>query len=47
MAENCIWIVIKSLKNENGLKGHKICQGDYIKLGRVRFRIKDIKSDEP
>ena len=27
-----------------GLKGHRLTKGDVIKIGRVRFKIRDIQS---
>ena len=34
------------LNKFNKNQGYKIQVGDYIKLGRVRFRIKEIKMSE-
>jgi len=39
-----VWIVVKSLKATNNNKGYKLCEGDLIKLGRVKFRIKEIRT---
>lgn len=36
------WLVIKSFK-ANTNKGYKLNEGDIIKLGRVRFRIREVK----
>ncbi|CAD8058994.1 unnamed protein product [Paramecium primaurelia] len=37
------WVVVKSLKNQkNDQSGYSLKQNDYIKLGRVRFRIREI-----
>jgi hypothetical protein len=34
------------LKNENGKYDYKIQKFDAIKLGRVRFRVKDFRCDQ-
>ncbi|CAD8068544.1 unnamed protein product [Paramecium sonneborni] len=36
------WVVVKSLKQKNDQSGYQLKQNDYIKLGRVRFRIREI-----
>ena len=36
----------RSLKNETGKYDYKIQKFDAIKLGRVRFRVKDFKCDK-
>jgi len=36
------WLVIKSYK-ANTNKGYKLSEGDVVKLGRVRFRIREVK----
>ncbi|CAG9328907.1 unnamed protein product [Blepharisma stoltei] len=36
-----LWLVIKSIRN-SGIKGYKICEGDWIRLGRVRLQVKRI-----
>ena len=38
-----LWLVARSLKNETGKYDYKIEKFDAIKLGRVRFRVKDFK----
>lgn len=40
-----LWLVARSLKNENGKYDYKIQKFDAIKLGRVRFRVKDFRCD--
>ena len=40
-----LWLVIRSLKNETGKYDYKIQKFDAIKLGRVRFRVKDFRCD--
>jgi len=52
-AENCdkleedsvdrLWLVVRSLKNLQGKYDYKIKKFDVIKLGRVKFRVKDFK----
>ncbi|KAL4439591.1 hypothetical protein ABPG74_003993 [Tetrahymena malaccensis] len=39
----CVWAVVKSLKTSKGQKGYELQVGDYLKLGRVRFRIKELQ----
>ncbi|CAG9318861.1 unnamed protein product [Blepharisma stoltei] len=36
-----LWFVVKYMKS-NGSKGHIMHEGDWLKLGRVRFRVKKI-----
>jgi len=38
-----IWMVIRSGKTTNSTKGYKFEEGDLIKLGRVKFRVKEIQ----
>ena len=40
-----LWLVARSLKNETGKYDYKINKFDAIKLGRVRFRVKDFRCD--
>jgi hypothetical protein len=41
-----VWVVIKSLKNSPYFqKGYKLKEKDLLKLGRVRFRVKEICTD--
>jgi len=41
-----LWLVARSLKNEGGKYDYKIQKFDAIKLGRVRFRVKDFRCDK-
>lgn len=41
--EKC-WLVVRSLKNGKHEGGYKLSAGDILKLGRVKFRIKEIKN---
>lgn len=41
-----LWLVARSLKNESGKYDYKIQKFDAIKLGRVRFRVKDFRCDQ-
>jgi hypothetical protein len=36
-----IWLVVRSLKTAEGKYDYKINKFDVIKLGRVKFRVKD------
>lgn len=40
-----LWLVVRSLKNPDGKFDYKINKFDTIKLGRVRFRVKDFKCE--
>ena len=40
-----LWLVIRSLKNPEGKYDYKIKKFDTIKLGRVRFRVKDFRCE--
>lgn len=43
--ELMLWKVVKnSYDIREDIKGHRLQQGDVIKIGRVRFKIKDITS---
>lgn len=40
-----LWKVVKYAYDANeGIKGHRLTKGDVIKIGRVRFKIRDIQS---
>ena len=41
-----LWLVARSLKNETGKYDYRIEKFDAIKLGRVRFRVKDFRCDQ-
>lgn len=41
-----LWLVARSLKNESGKYDYKIQKFDAIKLGRVRFRVKDFRCEK-
>lgn len=38
-----LWVVVKSLTDLNGCKGHVLSSGDCIKLGRVMFNVVELK----
>ncbi|KAL4463861.1 hypothetical protein ABPG74_005798 [Tetrahymena malaccensis] len=42
--KNSAWIVVRSLQNllKNKTQGFQLSANDYIKLGRVRFRVKEL-----
>lgn len=50
--ENSLWLVIKSLRHVSNFKvflicyytqnGYKLLKDDVIKLGRVKFKVKEI-----
>eukprot|EP00357_Protocruzia_adherens_P031901 CAMPEP_0115045900 /NCGR_PEP_ID=MMETSP0216-20121206/48445_1 /TAXON_ID=223996 /ORGANISM="Protocruzia adherens, Strain Boccale" /LENGTH=584 /DNA_ID=CAMNT_0002428911 /DNA_START=43 /DNA_END=1797 /DNA_ORIENTATION=+ len=40
-----LFLIVKSLKSNNGIKGYKLMEDDIIKLGRVKFRVKEIRGD--
>jgi len=37
-----LWLVVKSMKLHAHSKGYKLAEGDLIKLGRVKFRIREL-----
>ena len=41
-----LWLVVRSLKNHDGKFDYKIKKFDTIKLGRVRFRVKDFRCEQ-
>lgn len=41
-----LWLVVRSLKNTDGKFDYKIKKFDTIKLGRVRFRVKDFRCEK-
>ena len=41
-----MWLVVRSLKDNNGKFDYKIKKFDTIKLGRVRFRVKDFRCEQ-
>lgn len=41
-----LWLVVRSLKNPEGKFDYKINKFDAIKLGRVRFRVKDFRCEQ-
>jgi hypothetical protein len=41
-----LWLVVRSLKNPEGKFDYKIRKFDTIKLGRVRFRVKDFRCEQ-
>jgi hypothetical protein len=45
LGDDNVWAVVKSFK-QNPSKGYRLMEGDYIKLGRMRFRIKEFKSSK-
>jgi hypothetical protein len=46
-----MWLVVRSLKNANNkivslpYQDYKISNKDIMKLGRVKFKVKDLKSE--
>jgi pSer/pThr/pTyr-binding forkhead associated (FHA) protein len=40
--DNGVWIVVKSIKPNNN-KGYPLSEGDLIKLGRIKFRVKEVQ----
>lgn len=44
--DNYLWMVIKCLKAGNEKMAYKIKKGDIIKLGRIKFRVKFIKTPD-
>jgi hypothetical protein len=40
--DNDLWLVVKSIKANNN-KGYHLSEGDLIKLGRIKYRIKEVQ----
>ena len=41
--ERMLWKVVKYTYDSNeAIRGHRLTKGDVIKIGRVRFKIRDI-----
>lgn len=38
-----LWLVVKSLKLKSGSSGYLLAQGDVMRVGRCRFRVKELK----
>lgn len=43
--ERRLWLVARALKKDDARQDYKIQKFDVIKLGRIRFRVKDFKCD--
>lgn len=41
-----MWLIARSLKDQNGKYDYKIQKNDAIKLGRVRFRVRDFRCEK-
>ena len=40
-----LWRIVKYCKSKNkSIEGYKLLPNDLVKLGRVRFKVKDIQS---
>jgi hypothetical protein len=39
------WLVVNRLGGEKGVDGYQIAEGDVIKIGRYKFRVKEINND--
>lgn len=39
-----LWLVVKSIKQKDGSYGYELKLNDIIKLGRVKYRVRDIRS---
>lgn len=40
------WLVIKSIQHAGEITGYQICEGDVLKFGRLKFRVKELNADE-
>jgi len=40
-----MFIVLSSLKSGNNKNEYKIKKGDIVKLGRIKFKVKDMRTD--
>jgi len=43
--EKHIWLVVRDIKNHDGLKSYKLETQDIMKLGRMKFRIRISKAN--
>ena len=39
-----LWLAVKPLKTPNKIRGYRLAEGDVIKVGRVKFRVKELNS---
>ena len=39
-----MWLVVRTLLREDGLRGHILSVGEILKLGRIRFKVKEMRS---
>lgn len=39
-----LWLVVKSFKSKQGNSGYLLAEGDVIRIGRCKFRIKELRS---
>lgn len=44
-SHNNMFIVLSSLKSGTNKNDYKLKKGDIIKLGRIKFRVKDMRTD--
>ena len=40
-----LWLVVKSLKQKSGPSGYLLSEGDVLRIGRCKFRIKELKKE--
>lgn len=40
-----LWLVVRSVKEQNGRNGYRLAVGDVVKFGRVKVRIKEINTE--
>jgi hypothetical protein len=41
-----MWAVVKSIKQRNGIGGFILRKNDIIKLGRLRFRVRELNTNQ-
>jgi len=40
-----MYLVVKTLKNIGQMHGYQLCEGDVIRLGRAKFRVKELQGE--
>jgi hypothetical protein len=39
-----IWLALRYIKSTNSTKGYRLAEGDVLKLGRMKYRVREIKA---
>eukprot|EP01017_Pseudomicrothorax_dubius_P043384 TRINITY_DN7212_c0_g1_i3.p1 TRINITY_DN7212_c0_g1~~TRINITY_DN7212_c0_g1_i3.p1 ORF type:complete len:522 (+),score=97.84 TRINITY_DN7212_c0_g1_i3:156-1721(+) len=46
LSEDNMWMVVKHMKHLNGGKGCKLAEGNCLKMGRVKFRVRELRGEK-